>query len=196
MHLTPNEKNMIETSSIIKNWLSQTKINKSIGPIVESLHRRSAQVVALLPCFDDEEATVNLAKILCAALTIELNRKCAVVIQEGIRHKIEHYPNYDFIYLPDVDLTKNAEKEIVAAIERGRNEYALLIVIGPNLYKFKSLSGTLSASLQRAVDAALLVTDHETITRDAIKNSTEYSNYFGVKIFGVLPCIRIHRTQI
>ncbi len=164
--------------------LAESRINKAVGQMIASVHNSNARRVAVCAWSNDDHA-IAIASLMASSFGNQLERKCAVIISEGVRVRHEEFGLHDAVYIPDVDISTIAGK-VDEALGEANKLYAIQFVVGPALQGWDSAQKPKTDLVSRCHGVFILVPESG-LPRNAIKLITNIQTRHKIKILGIIP---------
>lgn len=164
--------------------MDESKVKKFIAPfIVKILEKKVSKIVLL--SWDESESTFAAAKVLATALSQQLDKKCAVVIPEGVRFASENTDAYQLIHIPEVNTPAINEKGEIFFKEIDR-VFPIQILVGPPLKQWRRLTTDLRFDMTAQADAQILLVPNQGLSREAVNTIEKFAQSNQISWLGII----------
>jgi hypothetical protein len=169
-------------------------INRLAGKITKSLEERSdngtlrsAMKVALIH-WESSEAALEVAEKLAQASTEQLGKRCAVLVAEGVRARIEEKLGYLRVTRPEYSVQTAGGLSLPP--DREPSDVPIFFMACPPLREL-SYDDSTQSTLIRSADAHILLLPSRGVTREAASEIQKHTVEFGLRWLGIISL----RTQ-
>lgn len=165
--------------------IDSSKVKRFIGPLIIKAQKAGARRVAVLS-WNDEDSARRVAQILTIAMAQQLDRKCALVVAEGLRISCDNYDCFSLVTVPEVELSENAENMRNLSKDLDAN-FPFQFFPGPALESV-SLSEPVDAKTKIALglEGKVLVVPSTGLPRNAVRELAELTQRENIRWLGVV----------
>lgn len=164
--------------------IDQSRIRKSIVPLILMMRKANARRLSILS-WDLEDESRYFGQVLALALSQQLEQKCALLISEGLKHKIDVFPSFALVTLPEVE-NHMMDADALEEFETGLRSFPVQIFSGPALSK-SGVEHSHAFQIARQSDAQILLLRSSGASRDAIDRISSLTKNHGINWLCVMP---------
>lgn len=167
--------------------IEDSHVRKFIAPfIVKILEKKVTKLVLL--SWNSPESTLSAAKIMASALSQQLDKKCAVLLPQGVRFTSDSTDAYQMIHVPEVNTPSIDEKSEQVFQEIDEN-FPIQILVGPSLSEWRRLTTDLRFEMVSQAHAQILLVPHEGLSREAVQTIEKFSQANAIHWLGVISML-------
>ena len=163
--------------------IEQSRVKKLIGPLVAKVREKRAQKIGVFS-WDSEEASRKAAQILAAGLAQQFDRRCALVVVEGIRFNCENFDCYSLVTLPEIE-NPNFSEPVENFLHDMNRNFPFQILAGPSIKNWDTFSRA-RAKLALNTDAQILVMPQSGVAREAEKKISAFTKQRELMWLGIV----------
>lgn len=167
--------------------LLASQVSRLIGPLLNAAHRKSAKRIAILD-WDSEDASRAVAGLLATESSRQLERKCALVISEGIRARREDRPDYCLVTLPEFEMAGEGAGTKAPPPAEPLSTFPLQFIAAPGLSSLgrEFLLGSAKAKLVMGADAHVLLLPRGGVPRGVSEEIEKRTRELELKWLGIV----------
>lgn len=164
--------------------IDQSRIRKSIVSLIMMMRTAKARTLSILS-WDLEDESRYFGQVLALALSQQLEQKCALVISEGLKPKIDVFPSFALVTLPEID-NAGVDAETLQEFEANVRGFPVQIFAGPALSK-PAVEQSHSFKLACQSDAQILLVRAPGASRETITRISALTKAHNIKWLCVMP---------
>lgn len=164
--------------------IDQSRIRKSIVPLIMMMRKANARRLSIMS-WDLEDESRYFGQVLALALSQQLEQKCALLISEGLKHRIDVFSSFALVTLPEID-NPAVEREVLDEFQTNVQGFPVHLFAGPALSR-PGVENTHAFRLACQSDAQILLIRNTGASRDAIERISTLTISHNIQWLCVMP---------